>query len=567
MTPSAAQIVEALGGRGDKARCPAHDDAHASLHVTQADDRVLVKCFAGCSQAEVIDALRDRGLWDEKPVDNTIKTVLVWRDPTTGKTREQHRLDSPPNPKKMWWAPGGPAPRFLLYEARVENDGPIVVAEGGKAANAVARLGVDAIATVNATTLPALDRLVHYTRGREVILWPDNDAAGIEHMKTLSALDLGAASVAVVVPALLGLTEKGEDAADFRPRDSIDVVDLLRESSGIAETPMYTACERSMNVPRTSRERSANVHKAFTERSRSVRDDPDGGAKVGHEGPLDPPKIWRSWSEVESAPLVPDCILPLLAWEARLSVLVGDSKSGKTTLLADAIGCALMGREFLGTMPDQPGRIAIVQEMGAESMRAWIARHGVTEADIDFVDVVAYADLVAYLEARRPALTVVDTLAALAAANRADENAAGDMRLLANVLRSTGSAGLVVHHENKSGQYRGSTDIRAACDQLIELKREEHGLRSLTYIGRWPQQRVELSFDKGAAHFVLADSDNDVGRLLHYIRERPGCTKGEAWRGAGFTKTHGYKVVTRAQSERRVEIDGDGRMFVAGDGE
>jgi CHC2 zinc finger len=50
-------------------RCPAHDDKHPSFTVTVRDDKVLLHCFAGCSQDAVIDALRKRGLWGQKSTD------------------------------------------------------------------------------------------------------------------------------------------------------------------------------------------------------------------------------------------------------------------------------------------------------------------------------------------------------------------------------------------------------------------------------------------------------------------------------------------------------------------
>lgn len=37
--------------------CPAHDDRHPSLSVTDAGDKTLVHCFAGCSPAEIIASL------------------------------------------------------------------------------------------------------------------------------------------------------------------------------------------------------------------------------------------------------------------------------------------------------------------------------------------------------------------------------------------------------------------------------------------------------------------------------------------------------------------------------
>src|SRR5215831_12502604 len=65
---TAAEIALALRGRrgssGWTARCPAHDDRNPSLSIREASNgKILVRCHAGCGQAHVINALRDRGLW------------------------------------------------------------------------------------------------------------------------------------------------------------------------------------------------------------------------------------------------------------------------------------------------------------------------------------------------------------------------------------------------------------------------------------------------------------------------------------------------------------------------
>ena len=72
MSASAEDIARALKGRrcskGWTCRCPAHDDHHPSLSVAETrDGKTLVKCWSGCRQDDVIDALRRRGLWDGKP--------------------------------------------------------------------------------------------------------------------------------------------------------------------------------------------------------------------------------------------------------------------------------------------------------------------------------------------------------------------------------------------------------------------------------------------------------------------------------------------------------------------
>lgn len=44
--------------------CPAHDDKNPSLSITQTHDKVLVHCFAGCEQRDVLWALTELGLWN-----------------------------------------------------------------------------------------------------------------------------------------------------------------------------------------------------------------------------------------------------------------------------------------------------------------------------------------------------------------------------------------------------------------------------------------------------------------------------------------------------------------------
>ena len=58
----AHEFVELLDGvvarPGDRwsAKCPAHDDSSASLSIKEADDKVLVYCFAGCNVFDICRA-------------------------------------------------------------------------------------------------------------------------------------------------------------------------------------------------------------------------------------------------------------------------------------------------------------------------------------------------------------------------------------------------------------------------------------------------------------------------------------------------------------------------------
>jgi len=95
---TAAKIALSLGGRrgsgGWTVRCPAHHDQRPSLSITEtADGRLLVRCHAGCEQARVIAALRNRDLWpsngprrektirrhDGEGADRTAAALKIWQ--------------------------------------------------------------------------------------------------------------------------------------------------------------------------------------------------------------------------------------------------------------------------------------------------------------------------------------------------------------------------------------------------------------------------------------------------------------------------------------------------------
>ena len=70
MTTNIHEIAAALHARrtdtGFLAHCPAHQDRTPSFSFREKDGKVLVHCHAGCRQADVIAALRARGLWPER---------------------------------------------------------------------------------------------------------------------------------------------------------------------------------------------------------------------------------------------------------------------------------------------------------------------------------------------------------------------------------------------------------------------------------------------------------------------------------------------------------------------
>ena len=77
-------------GSGWVACCPAHDDKNPSLSISEGRQGVvLVNCRSGCAQADVIQALRDRGLWGSAPRGNRPRPAPRPRD--TGPDPDESR--------------------------------------------------------------------------------------------------------------------------------------------------------------------------------------------------------------------------------------------------------------------------------------------------------------------------------------------------------------------------------------------------------------------------------------------------------------------------------------------
>ena len=63
-------------GKGWMVHCPAHDDKDPILSVEDKGGTLLFYCHAGCSQEEVMAALKKHGLWD--PDDKAAHALEIW---------------------------------------------------------------------------------------------------------------------------------------------------------------------------------------------------------------------------------------------------------------------------------------------------------------------------------------------------------------------------------------------------------------------------------------------------------------------------------------------------------
>lgn len=200
--------------------------------------------------------------WDYRDVDGCLMMVVErYNLPTQPGETKPHKVFSP----LTWWRHTGtgegkwqrkglPEPRPLLNLDKLSADpkAPVVVCEGEKSAEAAADLMPYYVATcwpngTNSATKADWTPL----KGRHVVLWPDNDAAGMQCMETLAG-DLHALGVASVRLVDLSHFDRVADWNGDKPafreggewNEKDDAADLL----GRAWTPLHLTALASEGV-------------------------------------------------------------------------------------------------------------------------------------------------------------------------------------------------------------------------------------------------------------------------------------------------------------------------------
>jgi putative DNA primase/helicase len=224
-----AKVLDALDAAEERANgywclCPAHDDHNPSLHVEEGEDgRVLMVCRAGCSQAAVLAALEERGLSRrdlfERGSGEVVslnarpkaqkgsreagpeRLVASWpiKDASGRVVAIHERLERPSGRKRFRWThPDGRVSRKgeissteqpLYGSERVAtwpDDRGIVLVEGEKATDALLELGIRALGTVTGSAVVPAPEALEVLTGRRVVLWPDDDRSGREHMRRVA---------------------------------------------------------------------------------------------------------------------------------------------------------------------------------------------------------------------------------------------------------------------------------------------------------------------------------------------------------------------------------------------
>ncbi|MBX3426609.1 MAG: DUF3987 domain-containing protein [Pirellulales bacterium] len=235
-----AKLADAKqAGKGWSASCPAHDDRRASLSIDEGDDgRALLFCHAGCKVDDICGAigLRVADLMTPGSLPSPNKPRLNGSAGSNGHSRIVAEYDyrdeagellfqvvryepkdfrqRRPKPGGGWdWSVKGVrAVPYRLPELLAEPTRPVVVVEGEKDADNLARIGV--LATCNAGGAGKWTaEHAAFLRGRRVVVLADNDEPGRAHAQQV-AKSLAGIAASVRMVELPGLPPKG-DASDW----------------------------------------------------------------------------------------------------------------------------------------------------------------------------------------------------------------------------------------------------------------------------------------------------------------------------------------------------------------
>ena len=222
-------------GDGWSARCPGHDDRRASLSIGEGEDgRALVHCHAGCKPNAICAAIgltvldlmptADKLPMASKPKGKPrIVAQYDYRDEAGNVLFQVVRFEPKdfrqrrPDGKGGWtWSVKGVrVVPYRLPELLAEPARPVVVAEGEKDCDNLARIGI--LATCNSGGAGKWTaEHAEYLRGRHVIVLADNDEAGRNHAQQV-AQSLHGIAASVRIVELPGLPQKATRAIGLRP--------------------------------------------------------------------------------------------------------------------------------------------------------------------------------------------------------------------------------------------------------------------------------------------------------------------------------------------------------------
>lgn len=216
-------------GKGQTVLCPAHDDHNASLSINLGDDgRILLHCHAGCPVKTIVQVigLEMSDLFPNKKIsapqiNSRITKTYDYHDKSGKNLFQVVRLEPKGFYQRRPKTGGGwhnnldgiTPVLYRLPDLLKHPELPVYVGEGEKDADGLVELGIQTATTSPAGAGKWRQEYSESIRGRDAVLFPDNDPTGLKHATDV-ANSLYAAGCTVKVVSLPNLPPKG-DSSDW----------------------------------------------------------------------------------------------------------------------------------------------------------------------------------------------------------------------------------------------------------------------------------------------------------------------------------------------------------------
>lgn len=510
----AEQIAQALGNAKKvngqwMASCPVsshgqgNGDRNPSLCVSETDEgKPLFKCFSGCSQEEVFNAIKHYGLLKDLPNPTDFLTQLKpiqKQDPVLeqewhytdedgvvqhikqryktfdakGKTYKQFKVDE--NGRRHASMTGANIVPYNLPEVDFarKTGRTVFLCEGEKAADALKTIGVVATCTHNgASNFP--EDVVKHLVGLTIAIVPDNDTVGWEYArKAVAALKAVTKSIRVVD---LQLNEIKEDAYEFVYKyggDKDRLVDLTKATQAVTSEMDVTTPARLLGVVETQENQDLELPAVTPTRE---------GFKL------------EAWDDIEDEPV--EWLIQGVIPQRSFVALYAPPASFKSFVALDIAECIATGRTFLGHEISKQGAVLYIAGEGhggiGTRIKALKTHHNTPEntpvyflrrqvnlrsSKTDLQDLVNAIDDLKAINEINFELIIIDTLAR--AFGGGNENASEDMGAFitaAGAIQGKYECSLlVVHHAGKDATkgLRGHSSLLGAVDTELEIIRIE----------------------------------------------------------------------------------------------
>lgn len=235
-------------------------------------------------------------------------------------------------------------------------------------------------------------------------------------------------------------------------------------------------------------------------------------------------EVVKRYDPEKTLSLIPDLLI-----QGSVVLLHGDSGSGKSYLAYNIAKAVAEGNTFKGYKA-RKGVVLIFQSDEnpiATSQR--LQYMGLDEQDsIIFVQGWTFDQtltLRTLLEKYRPILCIFDSLSSSNLASGVSENDpayAAPLNVLTNdIVPSYGTTALILHHNNRQGEFRGTSAIKAAVDEMWEIRRPSANDTTLSAVSTAIIEITKSRMDLWGTWVATYDPDTKVYHSGSWDRYTP----------------------------------------------